>query len=186
VFNDFTIQGKNRYNEWAGRAAGKYNLVEDSSKDHTEENAFRHTLTSAIYSLKYGSRATLEMGWANEQKDFNIVTSLTGKIDLDKIADTNADLLNNRSGIDIAQRLIKEKGEGHVTIKDIEDAVIRDLRAGQLVTHPCEELRSGRLASEMLSYHRMPGLIQWEARNGPTESDRARASEILKLRGIKD
>ena len=117
--------------------------------------------------------------------DFNIVTSLRGKIDLAKIADTNADLLNNRSGIEIAQRLVREKGEGNVTIKDLEDAVMRDLRAGKLVTHPQQELRSGRLAPEMLSYHRMPGLIQWEAQNGPTESDRARAREILQHRGIK-
>ncbi|MBK7749709.1 MAG: hypothetical protein IPI39_20945 [Candidatus Obscuribacter sp.] len=185
IFNDFTIEGKNKYNVWAGREARRYNLVENEGKDHTEENAFRHALTSAIYSMKYGSTASLEMGWANEQKDFNIVTSLRGKIDLAKIADTNADLLNNRSGIEIAQRLVREKGEGNVTIKDLEDAVMRDLRAGKLVTHPQQELRSGRLAPEMLSYHRMPGLIQWEAQNGPTESDRARAREILQHRGIK-
>ncbi|MBL0185547.1 MAG: hypothetical protein IPP97_07450 [Candidatus Obscuribacter sp.] len=185
IFNDFTIEGKNKYNEWAGREARRHNLVENEGKDHTEENAFRHALTSAIYSMKYGSTASLEMGWANEQKDFNIVTSLRGKIDLAKIADTNADLLNNRSGIEIAQRLVREKGEGNVTIKDLEDAVMRDLRAGKLVTHPQQELRSGRLAPEMLSYHRMPGLIQWEAQNGPTESDRARAREILQHRGIK-
>ncbi len=185
IFNDFTIEGKNKYNEWAGREARRYNLVEHEGKDHTEENAFRHALTSAIYSMKYGSTASLEMGWANEQKDFNIVTSLRGKIDLAKIADTNADLLNNRSGIEIAQRLVREKGEGNVTIKDLEEAVIKELREGKLVTHPQQELRSGRLAPEMLSYHRMPGLIQWEAQNGPTESDRARAREILQHRGIK-
>jgi hypothetical protein len=185
IFNDFTIEGKNKYNEWAGREARRYNLVENEGKDHTEENAFRHALTSAIYSMKYGSTASLEMGWANEQKDFNIVTSLRGKIDLAKIADTNADLLNNRSGIEIAQRLVREKGEGNVTIKDLEEAVIKELREGKLVTHPQQELRTGRLAPEMLSYHRMPGLIQWEAQNGPTESDRARAREILQHRGIK-
>lgn len=185
IFNDFTIEGKNRYNEWAGRVARRHNLVEDESKDHTEENAFRHALTSAIYSMKYGSTASLEMGWANEQKDFNIVTSLRGKIDLAKIADTNADLLNNRSGIEIAQRLVREKGEGNVTIKDLEDAVIKALREGKLVTRPQQELRSGRLAPEMISYHRMPGLIQWQAQNGPTESDRARAREILQHRGIR-
>lgn len=185
VLNDFSISGKNKYNEWAGRVARRHNLVENESKDHTEENAFRHALTSAIYSMKYGSTASLEMGWANEQKDFNIITSLRGKIDLAKIADTNADLLNNRSGIAIAQRLVREKGEGNVTIKDLEDAVIKELRAGKLVTHPHQELRSGRLAPEMLSYHRMPGLIQWEAQNGPTEWDRARAREILQHRGIK-
>ncbi len=142
-------------------------------------------MTAAIYTVKYGEGWTSNLGWANEQKDFNIVSSLRGRIDLDKISDTNADLLNNRSGIQIAQELIKAKGAGNVTIADLEKRVVEWLKAGKLVDHPDKELRSGRLAPEILSYHHMEGLIEWEAKNGPTPADRAKAHEILKARHLE-
>jgi hypothetical protein len=135
--------------------------------------------------MKYGGAATSELGWANEQKDFNIVNSLRGKIDYDKIADTNADLLNNQAGIQIARQLIAEKGAGNVTIKDIEERAVQAIKNGTAVTHPDQELRSGRLASETLSYHSMPGLIKWEAANGPTAADRERAQRVVNERHLK-
>lgn len=181
---DFTISGKNEFNQWASNRARAHNLVEDSSRDLTEENAFRHTITSAIYAMKYGERTSLEMGWMNEQKDFNLYTSYRGKIDLAKIADTNADLLNNRAGVEIARRLVQDKGEGKVTVKDIEEAVVKALREGKLVTRPMQELHSGKLAEEMLSYRRMPDLLKWQAENGPTEADRRAAREIVRARRL--
>lgn len=183
-FGDFTISGKNEFNQWAGNRARAHNLVENSRRDLTEENAFRHTITSAIYAMKYGERTSLEMGWMNEQKDFNLYSSYRGKIDLAKIADTNADLLNNRAGVEIARRLMQEKGEDKVTVKDIEDAVIKALKEGKLVTRPMQELQSGRLAEEMLSYRRMPDLIKWQAENGPTEQDRRAARAIVRDRRL--
>jgi hypothetical protein len=184
IWHDLSIKGKNDYGAWAEREGERLGLVENDH-DVKEQNAFRHVMTAALFTLKYGGAATSELGWANEQKDFNIVSSYEGKINLDKISDTNVDLLNNQSGIAIARELIKEKGEGNVTITDLEKKVIEEMKAGKLATHPDAELRSGRLASEILSYHSMAGLIKWESENGPTEEDRAKASEIVKLRHIE-
>jgi hypothetical protein len=184
ILHDFTIAGKGDYGNWTDKEAQRLGLVENN-QDRKEENAFRHAFTAALYTIKYGESTTLELGWANEQKDFNIINSLRGKIDFDKISDTNTDLLNNRNGVAIAKELIKEKGEGNVTVKDIEDRVVQWLRAGKLVDHPDHELRSGKLAPEILSYHSMPGLIKWESKNGPTEEDREKAQDVLKARHME-
>jgi len=53
------------------------------------------------------------------------------------------------------------------------------------VIHPDQELRSGRLAKEILSYHSMPGLIEWEAKHGPTEIDRKKAQQIVDQRHLQ-
>ncbi|HEY9683403.1 MAG TPA: hypothetical protein V6C86_17625 [Oculatellaceae cyanobacterium] len=103
----------------------------------------------------------------NEQKNFNIFSLCAGEITLAKIADTNTDLLNNRSGMKIAEDLIKEKGAKNVTIADIEKRVSEEVKAETLSVHSMQELRTGRLATEHLSYHSMAGLIVWESRNGP-------------------
>lgn len=167
---------------WTGNASERLGFSDEG--DNKTANAFRHVITAAIYTMKYGASTTSELGWMNEQKDFNIVSSLRGKIDFDKISDTNADLLNNQSGIKIAQQLIKEKGAGNVTIQDLENRAAEAVRQGVAVIHPDQELRSGRLAKEILSYHSMPGLIEWEAKNGPTELDRKKAQQIVDERHL--
>ena len=180
--HDFSNSGKNDYGKWADNEARARGLSDKG--DNQDINAFRHTVTAAIYSMKYGAGVTSELGWANEQKDFNAFTSYKGKINLAKIADTNTDLLNNQSGMAIAKELTREKGAGHVTIADIEDRALAELRKGHLSNHPMAELRSGRLATETISYHSMGGLIKWEAANGPSKADREKASDIVRVRHI--
>ena len=175
---------KSDFVRWTGEESARLGF-KDEAGDNKYDNAFRHTLTAAIYTMKYGPAVTSELGWMNEQKDFNIYKSLTGKIDFDKISDTNTDLLNNQSGIRMAEQLIKEKGAANVTIKDLEDRAAEMVRKGEVVTHPDQELRSGKLAPETLSYHTMPGLIKWEAANGPTAEDRRKAQEIVDERHLK-
>src|SRR5262249_5801611 len=116
VLHDFNPL-KSEYIEWTKQEGKRLGLVDKGESQLI--NAFRHTFTTALLALKYGGTLTSELGWLNEQKDFNVYASLHGDITLDKIADTNADLLNDQYGIDIANQLIKEKGALHVTINDI-------------------------------------------------------------------
>jgi hypothetical protein len=147
-------------------------------------NAFRHALTASMYTIKYGESVTSSLGWVNEQKNFNALSSFAGEINMAKIADTNTDLLNNQSGIKIAEDLIKEKGAKNITIADLEKRVSEEVKDEKLSVHPAQELRSGRLAKEHLSYHSMAGLIVWESKYGPTAKDRSAAVKIVEARHL--
>jgi hypothetical protein len=180
--HDFTLSRKNDYGTWADNEGKKLGFSDHG--DVQQINAFRHALTAAIYTIKYGENVTSSVGWMNEQKNFNIFSSLAGEINLAKIADTNADLLNNQSGIKIAEELIEEKGKQNITIADIEKRVSDEVKAEELSVHPMQELKTGRLATEHLSYHSMPGLIIWESKYGPTAKDRAAAAKIVENRHL--
>jgi hypothetical protein len=181
--HDFTLSGKKDYMLWSEVECKKFGLVDQG--DFQQKNAFRHAVTAAIYTIKYGENVTSELGWLNEQKDFNIVDSYKGKLDLAKIADTNVDLLNNRSGMNIAKQLLKEKSADKITVEDVENRVLKELKAERLSIYPAHQLRYGTLAPETLSYHSMSGLIKWEAENGPTPEDRSKAQTIVDERHIK-
>jgi hypothetical protein len=64
ILHDLTIGGKGDYGNWTHEEARRIGLV-DNNQDRKEENAFRHAFTAALYTVKYGETATLNLGWAN-------------------------------------------------------------------------------------------------------------------------
>lgn len=144
---------KGNYNTWAERSAADYGLYDfrpsGNQLPNRDVNAYRHAATAAIFTLKYGPNTALLLGTINEfVAEAGAV--LQGRMNEKEIADCNADLLNNRFGINIARRLLGNRDvRENITLKVVTDEVVRELRAGMLITDPLKEWRSGNLAPEL-------------------------------------
>ena len=144
---------KSNYHAWARRVAGEYGLEDHPASQEGEQsqdlNAFRHAATAAVFAIKYGPKTALLLGTINE-----LITEsgavVQGHMNESEIADCNADLLNNRAGINVARKLLGNSGEkGQLTLKEVTDEVVRELRNGALITKPIENLRNENIAPEL-------------------------------------
>lgn len=139
---------------WASTMADSLKFPDDGTNNYT--NAFRHTLTTAMYALKYGDRAAMALADTNE-----IATGLrdTGEewlVDAKNAArrifggegvkteqkdtywryDTRADDYNNQVGLGLARELRAEAertGEP-VSIEQLLSRVVESLERGDVVT----------------------------------------------------
>lgn len=144
---------KGNYNTWAERSAAEYGLRDynpsGSQLPNRDVNAYRHAATAAIFTLKYGPNTALLLGTINEFVA-EAGAFLQGRMNEKEIADCNADLLNNRFGINIARRLLGNRDvRENITLKVVTDEVVRELKAGMLITDPLKEWRRGNLAPEI-------------------------------------
>jgi hypothetical protein len=144
---------KQNYGAWAQRTASEYGLEDSGAKKRDRKqdddlNAFRHGATAAIFAIKYGPKTALLMGIANE-----IITKLASKplatMEERELADTNADLLNNRQGVNIAKTLMASKGKENLTVKDVTDAIAKAVKGGRLITQPLKAWRGENIAPEI-------------------------------------
>ena len=139
---------------WASTMADSLRFPDDDNNNYT--NAFRHTLTTAMYALKYGDRTAMALADTNE-----FVTGLrdTGEewlvdaknsarrifgVDEENVEqkdtywryDTRADDYNNQVGLDLARELRAEAertGEP-VSIDRLLNRVVETLEKGDVVT----------------------------------------------------
>jgi hypothetical protein len=145
---------KANYHAWARCVASEYGLEDhsppnDSAHRGRELNAFRHAATAAIFALKYGPKTALLLGTINELISESGAV-IQGNMNENEIADCNADLLNNRAGIQIASTLLDNtRGKEQLTLKAVTDEVVQELKSGRLVTQPLESWRSGTIAPEL-------------------------------------
>ncbi len=105
------------------------------SKDQAMTNAFRHSLTTAIYAFKYGETATNIAGELNEAQH-NVRDFFTEKND-HWWKDSMADSFNNSVGFAIAKQLQdKARISGNaVTVDDVVSATYAALQQGKLITN---------------------------------------------------
>jgi hypothetical protein len=144
---------KQNYGVWSQRTACEYGLRDlgRSSQDpdgRQNLNAFRHGTTAAIFAIKYGPKTSLLLGLANEMFT-KLASACQGRLNESELADTNADLLNNRVGIDIATNLIAQRGKDSLSVRDVTDAVIDAIKTGRLITQPLKAWRNKNIAPEI-------------------------------------
>lgn len=138
---------KANYHAWARRVAREYGFSDHA--DGEEENAFRHAATAAVFTLKYGPKTAFLLGAINELvTESGAVTA--GHMNQNELADCSADLLNNKAGINIVRRWLKDgRHKEEITLKEITDEVAHKLKVGGLVTKPMDEWRKDNIAPEL-------------------------------------
>lgn len=98
-------------------------------------NAFRHALTSAVYTFKYGESTAFGLGemneWQRKARDF-----FTEKGD-HWWKDSKADSFNNLQGIAVANQLMERAKQTGVpvTVEDVVRATHEALKSGKLITN---------------------------------------------------
>jgi hypothetical protein len=139
---------KANYHCWARRAARQYGL-DDLTGQTQELNAFRHAATAAVFALKYGPKTALLLGAISELITES-GTVVMGHMSENELADCNADLLNNKAGINIVRRWLNNgRHKEQITLKEITDEVAYSLKNGALATRPMEEWRQQNIAPEL-------------------------------------
>lgn len=124
---------KEQFHIWTDVLADKLGIRDQGDQELT--NAFRHTLTSAIYALKYGETLTNAAGELNEvQRKVRDYFTETGD---HWWKDSKADTYNNSQGFALAKQLeetAKRTGKP-VTVDDVVRAANDALRNGKLITN---------------------------------------------------
>lgn len=124
---------KGEFHIYAETMADKLGIKDSDGQELS--NAFRHALTSAVYTFKYGETAAYGLGemneWQRKARDF-----FTEKGD-HWWKDSKADSFNNLQGISIANQLIERaKLTGvPVTVEDVVRATDSALKSGKLITN---------------------------------------------------
>lgn len=124
---------KNQFHIWTSVLADKLGIKDNGNQEMT--NVFRHTLTSAIYALKYGETPTNAAGELNEvQPKARDFFSETGD---HWWKDSRADTYNNSAGFAIA-KVLEERARtsgNAVTVDDVVRATYTALQQGKLITN---------------------------------------------------
>lgn len=122
---------KKDFHVWTETLADQLGLTDRSGAEMN--NAFRHALTSAIYTFKFGGFGTFMLGELNEVQR-KVQDYFTEEGD-HWWKDSQADEYNNVVGILIAQELMKQPRPigKPVTVEDVIGSTYRALQEGRLV-----------------------------------------------------
>lgn len=149
---------KANYHAWARRVASEYGFGASSDKDNDDQqlNAFRHAATAAVFTLKYGPKTAFLLGAINELITESGAVAM-GHMNEAELADCNADLLNNKAGINIVRRWLNDgRSKEEITLKEVTDEVADKLKSGTLVTRPMEDWRNQNIAPELKMFMGKP------------------------------
>ncbi|MBZ0187379.1 MAG: hypothetical protein K8F91_14125 [Candidatus Obscuribacterales bacterium] len=124
---------KSKFKVWSESIAEQNGIRNSDGQEMT--NAFRHALTSAVYTFKTGGLTTFALGEVNEaQRQVRDFFTEDGD---HWLKDSKSDTYNNVVGIVIANDLKRQKRPTGTSVQ-LEDVVresIRALDAGRLVTN---------------------------------------------------